>query len=194
MFCQNQHIVGNIQETFKKAIQQVKSLAISIPNPSDPVAATRIWCLFEIMSAIIGNKDILVFCNAAADVKDASVPKVSAAEAQATVETDKEMILDLIARDVKGGLEELNMRVGKALKQGLIQAEVTQAMASQYRKDEIERLKRAEKRKQKGMGDAMRMAKTLAMDDFMDDDTDDEIKDQVRKLKRGKKKAFFRVK
>lgn len=135
-----------MQQTFDRSIQQVAAVAVTIPLPSAPTAVGRIWCLFEIMTAISLNKEIIVYCNAASDdVEKGSLPKIDCNLASATVESDKEMILGLIDKRVKGGVKEVNRRVQQVLKGGLVQAEVTRALAISEREREAEARERQEK-------------------------------------------------
>lgn len=131
MFCQNQHIVKDVQGTFDTAITQVSNLAVSIPNPAAPNAVTRIWCLFEIMSAVENSKPVTIYVNLSDhSAAQANVPEINVQEAQATVESDKEMILKLIDSRIKGGVEALNTAVFKALRDGLVQALVVRSALS----------------------------------------------------------------
>lgn len=131
LFCQNQHIVKDVQGTFDKAITQISELAVSIPNPSSPRAVTRIWCLFEIMSALDNNKKIQVYVNLTdRSAAQANVPEINAQDAEATVEKDKETILKLVESRIEGGVEALNTAVFKALRDGLVQALVVRSAMS----------------------------------------------------------------
>ena len=163
IFCQNQHVVGDVQMTFDQAITQVQSVALSIPVPSDPKAAFRVWCLFELMTAISLDKDILVYCNAVNDsVQNAQVPEIKCEVAEATVASDKAMILALIEERVKGGTKEVNKRVRKVLKAGFIQAEVTRALAASKREEDQ---KTREARPSRGPSD-FKMGKKAVFDRF----------------------------
>ena len=153
MFCQNQHIVKDVQGTFDKAITQINDLAVSIPNPSSPKAVSRIWCLFEIMSAIDNKKKVQVYVNLAdRSAAQANVPEIDAHNAEATVESDKEMILKLVESRISGGVEALNKAVFSALRDGLVQALVMRSALSEskgavQREDEYKYLSFTEMKK-----------------------------------------------
>ena len=45
IFCQNQHIVGDVGLTFTNAISQIQTLYFSIPDIRKPQSLSRVWCL-----------------------------------------------------------------------------------------------------------------------------------------------------
>jgi len=53
-----QHVKGEVDKTFKQAIQQVSQVAFSLPDPAAPIALGRVWCLFELGNAIAEKVEV----------------------------------------------------------------------------------------------------------------------------------------
>mmetsp|Transcript_11314 Transcript_11314/g.13706 ORF Transcript_11314/g.13706 Transcript_11314/m.13706 type:complete len:364 (+) Transcript_11314:56-1147(+) len=129
LFCQNQHIVEDVIGTFDKAVRQCEKLVMTVPEPSNPVALQRVWCLFEVMSAVTLKKDVVIYCNPHAKLLDIG-QEVNIRTASATVPEDKDMILGLVEERVEGGLDGLNKIVGDVLLEGMGKARMTRNMAT----------------------------------------------------------------
>jgi len=137
LFCQNQHVVEDVMGSFDRAISQCNSFSMTIPNPAQPIALQRVWCLFEIMSAVQGkNKDIRIFCNPAVKIPNAN-NEVDIRNAEATVAADKTMILELVEERIEGGCDALNERVRKVLLNGMHKARILQNAGMGFSNDEI---------------------------------------------------------
>mmetsp|Transcript_3070 Transcript_3070/g.4260 ORF Transcript_3070/g.4260 Transcript_3070/m.4260 type:complete len:372 (+) Transcript_3070:1-1116(+) len=58
VFCKNQHIPAPAMEEFHKALKAPGKAVIAL-HPKEPVAFQRIWCLFEIWTAIVNDVTII---------------------------------------------------------------------------------------------------------------------------------------
>ena len=58
VFCKNQHIPAPAMEEFHKALKAPEVAVIAL-FPQNPIALQRIWCLFEIWTAVVNNIKIL---------------------------------------------------------------------------------------------------------------------------------------
>jgi hypothetical protein len=58
VFCKNQHIPAPAMEEFHKALKGPEVAVIAL-FPRQPIALQRIWCLFEIWTAVVNNITIL---------------------------------------------------------------------------------------------------------------------------------------
>lgn len=58
VFCKNQHIPAPAMEEFHKALK-APDVAVIALFPKQPIALQRIWCLFEIWTAVVNNITIL---------------------------------------------------------------------------------------------------------------------------------------
>mmetsp|Transcript_17753 Transcript_17753/g.21547 ORF Transcript_17753/g.21547 Transcript_17753/m.21547 type:complete len:376 (+) Transcript_17753:132-1259(+) len=123
IFCQNQHHVGNVVETFDTAVNQCSDFAMTIPDPSNPRALRRVWCLFEVMTAEVKEKKIEIMCNPTLHIKNAD-SEIDIREAGATIPEDKPMILGLVEERIEGGAEALNTAVRKILVLGMHRARI----------------------------------------------------------------------
>lgn len=129
MFCQNQHIVGDVKATFDASVSQCSMVKFSLPDFGHPHAATRVWCLFEIMTAVVKRKELKVICNPLTS-KGNLDDDLDIRDAQATVASDKEMILGWVEEKVEGGVDALNREVKQALTKGMTEAAVVMARAA----------------------------------------------------------------
>jgi len=57
MWCQNQHIVGDVADTFSRSVKQAKRFFFSVPNMTNPKALGRVWCQFEIACALKAQRE-----------------------------------------------------------------------------------------------------------------------------------------
>ena len=112
IFCQNQHIKGDVADTFRMAISQVSNVYFSIPNLSQPLALGRVWCLFEVTKAISTPTTELVFVfneskygilqnDVGSYIRDVRM-------ADAFFPADKDMLFALMEKEIPGGCQGVN--------------------------------------------------------------------------------------
>eukprot|EP00047_Mylnosiga_fluctuans_P018675 m.73769 g.73769 ORF g.73769 m.73769 type:complete len:453 (+) comp7741_c0_seq1:38-1396(+) len=128
IFCQNQHAPGDVGRTFTAAIAQVDILLFAVPNPSQPNALTRVWCLYEIMTTLLTRRVKLVLVSNSADDYAAGLDTAALAhtnplallssvhDAHARDAADKIMLLDRMDREIPGGCAA----VDKAIRQEFV--------------------------------------------------------------------------
>eukprot|EP00054_Salpingoeca_dolichothecata_P028166 m.211782 g.211782 ORF g.211782 m.211782 type:complete len:647 (-) comp26147_c0_seq6:104-2044(-) len=112
IFCQNQHNAGDVKNTFSTAIEQVNNVLLSLPSVTSPLALTRIWCLFEVASALRVSKLKLISGHNVGDeaqaLADAAKFLVPVAEAKATRPEDIDLIMGMISTWFANGHKELD--------------------------------------------------------------------------------------
>lgn len=128
VFCKNQHIPAPAMNEFHQAIE-APGFVVAAMWPTKPFALSRIWCLFELWTAIhkkIGLIPSFPAMNYQELVAQGNIKQriaserfhldnilVNAKHAQATFHSDASMILSLIAESI--GLEEFNQTVYDAI-------------------------------------------------------------------------------
>lgn len=111
VFCKNQHIPAPAMDEFQTAMTCSEGVVVAM-WPAQPIALQRVWCLFEIMTAINMKKDMkYAFLESDADalvklVASKSVPPVKVEDAKATFMSDVELIMSLIKETI--GVNEMN--------------------------------------------------------------------------------------
>ena len=123
----NQHFVGPFADCpdsdFGAVIQRVDAVLFSMHPLASPIAPTRVWCLFEIATAHLQGTQLQLIAldgkgEEEGDDATASPPVIDVANANATVESDKAMILDLVVSSF-GSFEACNSRL-----LGLVQSSI----------------------------------------------------------------------
>eukprot|EP00052_Salpingoeca_macrocollata_P020709 m.174653 g.174653 ORF g.174653 m.174653 type:complete len:821 (-) comp21335_c0_seq2:314-2776(-) len=138
--CQNQHmppVVSHeiIAATFRSSLRQVQRLIFLCPDFYRPVAAGRVWCQFELMTALSLGINILFAYNRFNSLPDLSfeefaktLPRMDAAEA--SVAADKEFLLRLASVTFEGGLAEVHQRLLQFYKRSFFPSLLTAAIVS----------------------------------------------------------------
>jgi tetratricopeptide (TPR) repeat protein len=145
----NQHQVGStggFQSTFMELIKSVCRVVMVITPHYDPIPFTRVWCLFEVFSAIKTNttfqlamsepeKNILVeTMQTDFYLMFNLLSRVDVARGEAGIADDKICILRLIEQEV--GLSEMNQLVKQKLRDsiGLVLKEAVDASSNELDK------------------------------------------------------------
>ncbi|KAG2492369.1 hypothetical protein HYH03_009317 [Edaphochlamys debaryana] len=126
-----QHFTGDFKDhpdsDFPSVIKSSKAVLFTMHPWRSPIAPTRVWCLFEALTAIQApgvEFEVIV------DVKDSKDTRVQTVQvisnsidvrtAQATVSSDKSYILGCIDQGI--GVNQFNNTIRKRLKEALLQA------------------------------------------------------------------------
>ncbi|GLC46375.1 hypothetical protein PLESTB_001768500 [Pleodorina starrii] len=126
-----QHFTGDIKDhpdyDFAGVIKQCKAVLFTMHPWRSPIAPTRVWCLFEALTAIQAPG---VEFEVVVDVKDSKDTRVQTVQiisnsievrtAQATVSADKAFIIECIEQGI--GINAFNNTIRKRLKEALLQA------------------------------------------------------------------------
>lgn len=136
IFCQSQWEAAQVERTFDVAVSQCDALLLSVPDPSRPIATSRVWVLFEVMSAVVARKPVDVLVNplalgsgAAAYVND---DELDVRRAQATRPEDRAHILALVRERVPGGAQALNEGVRRVVVRGFLRASMRRRAAAGF--------------------------------------------------------------
>jgi hypothetical protein len=130
IFSKNQHVVQG-DETMNELARAVAcsgEMVLSLHPWPHPVALTRVWCLYEVMTALESNckltispsyqvADTLFEARSDEDISEAMAGKISIEDADATVESDRVMILNQVEQTL--GFGKMNDQVRRALLNGL---------------------------------------------------------------------------
>jgi hypothetical protein len=112
IFCQNQHIKGDVAATFHQAINQVSHVLFSIPNLSSPQALGRVWCLYELTCSLSTHTTKLRLIQNYRThqhlTQDPLLSIVDVKEASAFYSADKVMLLQLMEDTIPNGCEGVN--------------------------------------------------------------------------------------
>lgn len=123
------------QKTFADRVDKIGHILALMTPCHEPVYLKRVWCVFEIFTAIVGGKglDILMPPSQRASLRTAMLAEadpntspedeiynalinVDIERADASVPADKERIVDIIRNSNQFGIEELNLKVKSYLK------------------------------------------------------------------------------
>lgn len=115
IFCQNQHVKGDVGKTFSTAIKQVKDVYFSIPTLVKPLALGRVWCLFELTYALTTPTALFKLVNKSRK----KLPSfgnpldyvVDVRDAASFLPADKDMLLSLMEVRFDGGCEYANSAI-----------------------------------------------------------------------------------
>lgn len=118
IFCQNQHDTSNVMETFSRAIAQVQTLIFSVPNLVKAQALSRTWCVFELASAVRGNRNIMLISenmNKKDVLKSLEIDESKLCrdirDCEAKYESDRTMVLEMVEKTIPGGADAVNRSV-----------------------------------------------------------------------------------
>eukprot|EP00050_Salpingoeca_kvevrii_P012847 m.25101 g.25101 ORF g.25101 m.25101 type:complete len:461 (+) comp4388_c0_seq1:550-1932(+) len=122
IFCQNQHVKGDVAGTFRAGIEQVGTFLFSLPDCANPAPLSRVWCLYEICSAFFRKQQdeanpgargrrlrvefvTVPFSKVTLDPRQVDIDVL---QAQTKFEEDKTMLLAKIEEEIPGGVQGLN--------------------------------------------------------------------------------------
>eukprot|EP00051_Salpingoeca_urceolata_P027345 m.481098 g.481098 ORF g.481098 m.481098 type:complete len:572 (+) comp22045_c0_seq1:1382-3097(+) len=120
IYCQNQHVMGDVKKTFSLAIAQIEHFLFVVPEMHNPAALGRIWCLFELAFAVSNKRNLhLAAMNMDNDpklfekvqTKHWTEAVIDVRTAQATRSEDIDLVMGLVRELVEGGPDGLNETV-----------------------------------------------------------------------------------
>jgi ankyrin repeat protein len=116
IFCQNQHIKGDVGKTFQTVIHQANTVLFSLPHLMKPIALGRVWCLFELTHALLNQPkvELKIINHSRKNHKSVGEPDdyiVDVNNANAYFMEDKVMLLALMEKDIEGGCEGANTAI-----------------------------------------------------------------------------------
>eukprot|EP00198_Chlamydomonas_reinhardtii_P006096 XP_001695432.1 predicted protein [Chlamydomonas reinhardtii] len=131
IFAVTQHFTGDFKDhpdsDFAGVIRSSKAVLFTMHPWRSPIAPTRVWCLFEALTAIQASGvdfEVVVDVKDSKDTRVQTVTVISGSidvrTAQATVSSDKTYILGCIEQGI--GVNAFNNAIRKRLKEALLQA------------------------------------------------------------------------
>ncbi|KAG2430236.1 hypothetical protein HXX76_010334 [Chlamydomonas incerta] len=131
IFAVTQHFSGDFKDhpdsDFAGVIKSSKAVLFTMHPWRSPIAPTRVWCLFEALTAIQASGvdfEVVVDVKDSKDTRVQTVTVISGSidvrTAQATVSSDKTYILGCIEQGI--GVNAFNNAIRKRLKEALLQA------------------------------------------------------------------------